>query len=32
MEIVPRFFQSPAGSYFFFGLRGTGKSLSTQAS
>jgi uncharacterized protein len=30
MEIVPRFFQPPAGSYFLFGPRGTGKSLWTQ--
>lgn len=26
MEFVPRFFQAPAGSYFLFGPRGTGKS------
>lgn len=30
MEIVSRFFQPPAGSYFLFGPRGTGKSLWTQ--
>lgn len=30
MEIVERFFRPPAGSYFLFGPRGTGKSLWTQ--
>jgi predicted AAA+ superfamily ATPase len=30
MEIIPRFFQPPPGSYFLFGPRGTGKSLWTQ--
>jgi predicted AAA+ superfamily ATPase len=30
MEIIPRFFQPPSGSYFLFGPRGTGKSLWTQ--
>jgi len=30
MEIVSRFFRPPAGSYFLFGPRGTGKSLWTQ--
>ncbi len=30
MELVPRFFRPPVGSYFLFGPRGTGKSLWTQ--
>jgi len=30
MEFVPRFFTAPAGSFFLFGPRGTGKSLWTQ--
>jgi predicted AAA+ superfamily ATPase len=32
MELVERFFQPPAGSYFLFGPRGTGKSVWTQHS
>jgi predicted AAA+ superfamily ATPase len=30
MEFIPRFFHPPAGSFFLFGPRGTGKSLWTQ--
>jgi len=30
MEVLPRFFKAPAGSFFLFGPRGTGKSLWTQ--
>jgi predicted AAA+ superfamily ATPase len=30
MEFIPRFFRAPAGSFFLFGPRGTGKSLWTE--